>query len=76
MVMDLSMEQTPTSRSIKCKKPNRDSPDVLSKLVEVCGHDGKNCDGKHYLNEAIQCDLCAAWVHASLKVLVQMTINY
>ena len=28
---------------------------------------GKNCSGKGHLNEAIQCDLCAMWVHASCE---------
>ena len=34
--------------------------------VDLCGHCGKNFSDKG-LNEAIQCDLCAEWVHASCE---------
>jgi len=46
--------------------PN-DSPDILSKTVDVCGHCAKKCGGEGPLNEAIQCDLCSTWVHASCE---------
>lgn len=48
-------------------RPN-DSPDpkdqLLSKDVDMCGHCHKKCSPS---SEALQCDLCAAWVHASCE---------
>jgi len=61
----VNMELTPTARP-KRKKPNDDSPDIKRMPVDLCGHCGKNCSDKG-LNEAIQCDLCAEWVHASCE---------
>ena len=43
-----------------------DSQDIKCMPVDLCGHCGKNCSDKG-LNEAIQCDLCAEWVHASCE---------
>ena len=62
----VNVEKTPTNRPPKRMKPS-DSPDVLSKTVDVCGHCKKKCGGEGPLNEAIQCDLCATWVHASCE---------
>jgi len=63
-----STEQTPITRhTVKRKKPNDDSPDILHKPVDTCGHCGRICSGEGQLNEAIQCDLCASWVHASCE---------
>ena len=62
----VSMEGT-TTRSTNRKKLSDDSPNILSKPVDVCDHCGKNCGHKGHLNEAIQCDLCATWVHASCE---------
>ena len=59
------MEPTPTARP-KQKKPKDDSPDIKRSPVDLCGHCGKNCRDK-VLNKAIQCDLYAAWVHASCE---------
>ena len=61
----INMELTPTARP-KRKKPIDDSPDIKCMPVDLCGHCGKNCSDKG-LNEAIQCDLCAEWVHASCE---------
>jgi len=44
----------------KHKKADNNSPDILSKIVDVCGHCGKKCSGKDRLNEAVQYDLCAS----------------
>ena len=60
-----NMEPTPTARP-KQKKPKDDSPDIKRSPVDLCGHCGKNCRDK-VLNKAIQCDLYAAWVHASCE---------
>ena len=60
-----NVELTPTARP-KRKKPNDDSHDIKHTPVDLCGHCGKNCSDKG-LDEAIQCDLCAAWVHASCE---------
>ena len=45
---------------------NDDSSDIKRMPVDLCGHCGKTCSDKG-LNEAIQCDLCAAWVYASCE---------
>ena len=37
-------------------------------IVDLCGHYGKNCSDKGF-NEAMQCELSAAWVHASCEGL-------
>jgi len=58
-----SAEQTPTTKC-KCKKPNYNFPDILSKPVDICGHCDKNCSGRGKVDEAIQCDLlgsCFMW---------------
>jgi len=51
----------------KRKKPEHDSPDkqVISCLIaDVCNHCNKKCSPK---GEALQCDLCGQWVHASCE---------
>jgi len=56
--------------SAKRKRQNDTPPDsrILrqSKKVNVCGHCNKRCTLR---NEAIQCDLCQSWVHASCEAL-------
>ena len=57
------------SGQTKRRKPAEgDSPDkyeqLLSKSTEVCGHCNKRCTAK---GEAVQCDLCYSWVHASCE---------
>lgn len=59
------------SNQTKRRKPDsEDSPDKLSRLlnkpVDVCGHCNKKCATN---DEAIQCDLCSTWVHASCENL-------
>ena len=69
----------------KRRKPAEgDSPDkyeqLLSKSTEVFGHCNKRCTEK---GEAVQCDLCYSWVHASCegikrdnyRPLLQITTN-
>ena len=61
----------------KRKRPE-DSPDDSSKSVDVCRHCSKKCTKK---SEAVQCDLCCSWLHASCeglskdeyKLLTQLT---
>ena len=43
-----------------------DSPDDISKNVDVCHHCNKKCTKK---SEAVQCDLCYSWLHASCEGL-------
>ena len=62
----------------KRRKPAEgDSPDkyeqLLSKSTEVCGHCNKRCTAK---GEAVQCDLCYSWVHASREGIKKITIDY
>ena len=56
--------------SVKRKTPNDTPPDTRilqqSKKVNVCGHCSKNCTLR---SEAILCDLCQSWVHASYEAL-------
>ena len=33
----------------------------------ICGHCGKECTAKGKLSEAVQCDLCYMWLHASCE---------
>ena len=55
-----------------------DSPDELSKNADICRHCNKKCTKK---SEAVQCDLCYSWLHASCeglnkeqyKLLTQLT---
>ena len=59
------------SSQVKCHKPDlEDSPDKLScllnKSADMCNHCNKECTSN---DEAIQCDLCSAWVHASCEDL-------
>ena len=73
------------SGQTKRRKPAEgDSPDkyeqLLRKSTEVCGHCNKRCTAK---GEAVQCDLCYSWVHASCegikkdnyRLLSQITTN-
>ena len=62
---------------LKRKQPD-DSPDELSKNVDICRHCNKKCTKK---SEAVQCDLCYLWLHTSCeglnkeqcKLLTQLT---
>ena len=56
-----SFEKHPPKR-----KRQDDSPEELCKNIDVCHHCSKKCSKK---NEAIQCDLCYAWLHASCEGL-------
>ena len=57
----------------KRKRNDVTSPDALilqqSKKVDICGHCNKKCTDKGPLSEAIQCDLCHCWVHATCEGL-------
>ena len=45
-----------------------DKLSVINKLaVDVCGHCNKTCDADGARGEAVQCDLCEGWVHASCE---------
>ena len=82
MDSDDALESSRTS--VKRKRPNDTPPDTRilqqSKKVNVCGHCNKNCT---LGSEAIQCDLCQSWVHASCealdtedyKMLTQLTVS-
>jgi len=63
---DEDMEVVTHPRS-KRGRPN-DSPDpkdrLLSKDIDTCGHCKKKCTPTC---EALQCDLCSSWVHASCE---------
>ena len=74
---DAAMNQvatnTPSGGQSKRRKPDTDeSPDKLSQLldkpVDICGYCKKKCTAKC---EALQCDLCAAWLHASCEGLTK-----
>ena len=54
---------------LKRKKPEHDSPEkqmISSIAVDVCNHCNKKCSSK---GEALQCDLCGHWVHASCECI-------
>ena len=57
-----------SASSAKRKRPNDTPPDsrILqqSKKVNICGYCSKKCTLR---SEAIQCDLCHSWVHASCE---------
>jgi len=36
-------------------------------VVDMCGHCNKTCDADGIKSEALQCDLCEGWVHASCE---------
>ena len=57
--------QTPTTRDMH--KTNDNFPDILRKLINICGCFKRKCS-KGQLNEAIQCHLCALWVHVCESV--------
>jgi len=63
-----SQGQTP-ARGPKRKKPDsEDSPEkgVLASLPgDICGHCKKRCTVSGKQGQAVQCDLCGVWVHAS-----------
>ena len=66
---EMANEGTPKAAgSAKRKKPNNESPDKLSLLLnkpsDMCGHCNKACTSK---GQAIQCDLCSQWVHAKCE---------
>ena len=62
-----SMDDDNLPPRFKRGRPN-DSPDPIDQLlsmdVDVCGHCHKKCSPS---SEALQCDLCSAWVHASCE---------
>jgi len=63
-----SSQRTP-ARAPKRKKPDsEDSPEkgVLTKLPgDICGHCKERCTDSGKQGQAVQCDLCGVWVHAS-----------
>ena len=63
---------TPTP-AMKRKRPNIPSPDAeilsQSKTIDVCGHCNKKCTAKGPQSEALQCDMCHSWVHATCEGL-------
>ena len=69
------MYRTPTETGgVKRKKPQDPvSPDTLraeavnSKSVDVCINCNKRCNTTGKNSEALQCDLCFSWVHASCE---------
>ena len=65
------------SSQVKRHKPDsEDSPDKLSRLLnksaDMCNHCNKKCTVN---DEAIQCDLCSTWVHASCENLSHEQYN-
>ena len=50
-------------------KRNRDGspPTAMSVPGELCGHCIKKCTTKGKTSEAIQCDVCFEWVHATCE---------
>ena len=69
------MSKPPTTdrNSVKQKKPDDNvSPDTLraqalSKTVDMCACCNKRCTSTGKNSEAIQCDLCYSWVHATCE---------
>jgi len=61
------------SRSKRQKPEDDDSPNsrrsqAIDKEVDLCNHCHNHCtNSKDKLGEAVQCDLCACWVHASCE---------
>ena len=57
----------------KWKRPNISSPDaeilLQSKTIDICGHCNKRCTEKGPQSEALQCDMCYSWVHATCEGL-------
>ena len=55
----------------RMKPDDNESPrsKLINKPVDICGHCQKKCTSKGKLGEAIQCDLCCYWVHASCEGL-------
>jgi len=68
---------TERTNSLKRKKPDDNvSPgtlqaEALSKSVDTCIHCNKHCTNTGKNSEAIQCDLCYSWVHASCEGLTK-----
>ena len=58
-----SLDNNPQKR----RRPD-DSPDEICKNVDVCRHCNKKCTKK---SEAVQCDLCYSWLHASCEGLTK-----
>ena len=57
----------------KIRKPGvDDSPDKslyeLNKTLDICGKCNKKCSSKA---EAIQCDMCCMWVHATVTMSLE-----
>ena len=65
---NMDSDDDASSSHRKRMRPNDTPPDprILqeSKKVNVCGHCNKKCTLR---SEAIQCDLCQSWVHASCE---------
>ena len=70
----LKMNNTTFSQGTPARGPKRKKPDsddspkkgVLANLPgDICGHCKEHCTETGKQGQAIQCDLCGVWVHAS-----------
>jgi len=63
--LDEDMEDTQPRHKRNCPNDSPDPKDQLpNKNTEICGHCKKKCIST---SEALQCDLCSSWVHASCE---------
>ena len=65
--------RTASTPATKRKRLNIPSPDAeilsQSKTIDTCGHCSKKCTAKGPQSEALQCDMCHSWVHATCEGL-------
>ena len=63
--MTVKMSLTPTLS--KRRREDGSPPKALTMPGETCKHCNKKCTSKGKSSEAIQCDICYVWVHASCE---------